>query len=707
MSTDHLRFAPEILRRLGEELVPHPDVGITELVRNAYDADATICRVRLEDVSTPGGCVVITDDGRGLSSEQIRDGWLLIGQSGKAQEPLSPSGRRRVGEKGLGRLAALRLGSTAVLQTWPEMEPGNCHELAIDWNLYDNALAVEDVPLSIVTSDGNGRGTRVTISALRTRLSKTDVRRLARAMVMLTGPFPTQEQFRAELDAPEYQQLEKIVSSGFFDEHEYLLKATLSEDGEPHAELRDWTGKVLAKVSGPELKPRRGSSDAASRYSAPPATFEMWLFSLTKETFQLRHSAHSLTDVRQWLSVVGGVHLIHRGLRVSPYGDPGHDWLDLNLRRARSPELRPSTNTSVGRMVVESDAARLLTPKTDRSGFVEDESFHELRRFGQDVLDWAADVRLKEREKRRGGAQERAKKRVEEASEQVAASIREIPAKNRPPIQEAVAQYAGALEAQLKVVEEDLRLYRTLGSVGTTTAVFAHETLRPVAAIEQAAGTLRRRGENALRDDFEDLLERPLRTIEESTGSLRTFAELPLKMLRRSKRRLESVDVNAVVGEVLQMFAPYLRDAGVEVEDQRGDEQFVIFGTIADVEAILSNLIANAVYFMGDPNQLVFRERRIFVRSTVNGATGLLSVLDTGPGIRGLSVDDVWLPGNTTRQGGTGFGLTIVRDVALGLSGAVHAVASGEYGGAEVHVSLPVRVEDSSATALSASAVGQ
>ena len=65
-----------------------------------------------------------------------------------------------------------------------------------------------------------------------------------------------------------------------------------------------------------------------------------------------RASGVSLGALRDWLGEVGGVHLYHRGLRVFPYGDPGQDWLDMNLRRAASPEERPSTNTSIGRVVV-------------------------------------------------------------------------------------------------------------------------------------------------------------------------------------------------------------------------------------------------------------------------------------------------------------------------------------------------------------------
>ena len=71
---ESLRFAPSILARLGEELVPHPDQGIIELAKNAYDADARTCRVALHDVIQPGGTVAVSDDGDGMTVQQIRAG---------------------------------------------------------------------------------------------------------------------------------------------------------------------------------------------------------------------------------------------------------------------------------------------------------------------------------------------------------------------------------------------------------------------------------------------------------------------------------------------------------------------------------------------------------------------------------------------------------------------------------------------------------
>ena len=49
------RFAPSILVRLGEELVPNLDQAIIELIRNSYDADAKECTVEIKLDKGDGG----------------------------------------------------------------------------------------------------------------------------------------------------------------------------------------------------------------------------------------------------------------------------------------------------------------------------------------------------------------------------------------------------------------------------------------------------------------------------------------------------------------------------------------------------------------------------------------------------------------------------------------------------------------------------
>src|ERR1041385_3641569 len=112
---ERLRFSTTVLSLLGEELNPSPDQGILELIKNAYDADAKRCTVELKRVHLKGGSIRVWDDGNGMSPEEIRNGWLIVGDSLKARGAKSPSGRLLVGSKGLGRLGALRLGRSVRL----------------------------------------------------------------------------------------------------------------------------------------------------------------------------------------------------------------------------------------------------------------------------------------------------------------------------------------------------------------------------------------------------------------------------------------------------------------------------------------------------------------------------------------------------------------------------------------------------------------
>jgi signal transduction histidine kinase len=82
--------------------------------------------------------------------------------------------------------------------------------------------------------------------------------------------------------------------------------------------------------------------------------------------------------------------------------------------------------------------------------------------------------------------------------------------------------------------------------------------------------------------------------------------------------------------------------------------------------------------------------REILLRTEASSDRALLTVADSGPGIVGLSVSEIWLPGRTTTTGGSGLGLTIVRDAAIELGGRASARAAGELGGAEFTVELPL-----------------
>ena len=97
----------KVLRLLGAQLYGDTPSIISELVQNAYDADAKAVWVT---ISTAEPCMIIVqDNGIGMNPEDINSRFLNIGQDRRINYPTSPGGRKVLGRKGIGKLAVFSL----------------------------------------------------------------------------------------------------------------------------------------------------------------------------------------------------------------------------------------------------------------------------------------------------------------------------------------------------------------------------------------------------------------------------------------------------------------------------------------------------------------------------------------------------------------------------------------------------------------------
>ena len=677
MTTATFRVSTDILRRLGEELITSFDQGIVELVKNSYDADAINCTVELKATDAVGGTVVISDDGDGMSLEDIRDGWLVVGRSRKVTNDRTLMGRLPSGSKGLGRLAALRMGDEVKLITRPREGEPTEYSMGIRWADFEATDVVEDISFGIKQSEPTmAHGTRLEIRSLHSEIGQDQATRLARELVLLSDPFGDPSGFRPKLVSPQFTHLEDLVGNAYFDDCVLKLDAQV----DPH-------GVAIAKVYDrvDQLRWVTEKDDLGQLYRTPSSKFELWVFILDAATFADRRA--TVSEVRTWLQQVGGVHLYHRGLRVRPYGDPGHDWLDMNLSRARDPELRPSTNTSVGRVTVIDENEELLQ-KTDRTGFVENEAFRELRRFAIDALEWMQGKRLAEREANRAKQKLSVSSRTTKAKQRLKDAVDKLSVSERTTVLTAANEFEAAGESERQMLQEDLSLYQTLASVGTAVSVFAHEIEGPATNLTNSVDAVERRAQRALGPNYTETIGRQVGSIKDSARLLSRFATLPLALLRRSKRRRTLVDANATILDIMNLFEPYLHDANIQYSCELADDNVQVRGSVAAIEAIVSNLVTNAVKaFKRADSGLI--KRRLTIRTSVSPESVLITVLDSGPGIPARLGDRVWLPGVTSDDNGTGLGLTIVRDTVFELGGTANVVAVGELGGAEFMIELP------------------
>ena len=255
MNTASFRVSTDILRRLGEELITSFDQGLIELVKNSYDADAHTCIVELKNTEGPGGTVVITDDGDGMSRDDIRDGWLVLGHSRKNTQELTRLGRMPAGSKGLGRLGALRMGEEVHLTTRPRDEKENEYSLSILWPDFAHSNVIEDVHFTIHSFfSRKPPGTRIEIRDLRIRITENEVRKLARQLILLSDPFGDPSAFTLRLVATEFTELEDLVHRGYFDDSEFRLIAQLDQEGHSSAKVFDRSGSVRYQSSGDDLE---------------------------------------------------------------------------------------------------------------------------------------------------------------------------------------------------------------------------------------------------------------------------------------------------------------------------------------------------------------------------------------------------------------------------------------------------------------------
>ena len=689
---ERLRFSTTVLRLLGEELNPSPDQGILELIKNAYDADATRCTVELKGVHLEGGSIRVWDDGNGMTAEEIRNGWLIVGDSLKSRTAESPGGRPLVGSKGLGRLGALRLGHLVTLTTRPKKEPGIQYRVVVDWQAFDSANVVEEVDIPVVKEavpKGERHGTEVLIEVLPSVWQKGDISRLARAILLLRDPFDADQSFQAVLMAKEFTEIERLARSGLFSECDFHVVAKVDDEGRASAEVKSAGGKLLFSANHANIAGEKGPSI----YTTPAASFELWEYNVSPKGFAVSTKYTTLGALKDWLEQFGGVRLYHRGVRVLPYGEPKNDWLDMNLRRSQRQELSPSTNNSVGCVRI-ADPSRIFQLKTDRLGFFESEPFDELRRFAGDVLDWMWGMRVQERERRKRAQIEQSQQQEQEAEKSVSTALEKLPPAEREVVEGALQKLKAAHQAKMNLKDETALLYFTLGTVGTTAAAFAHQTKQPIIYIVQDANLL----DDWLGDPdrwtlFREECSQAVKRVHREAGAIYSFANVTLKLLEHEKRLASAHRIHQLIDETIELLKPYCdaREAVVERDYVKGEPK--IWCAKAAFEAILTNLLTNSLqaFLRCTSDWKAKGGRRILIQTRVSEQMITLRVLDNGPGIDKLSVDEIWLPGKTTTERGTGLGLAIVKDVVEDLRGRVAAEAHGELGGAVFTITLPLK----------------
>lgn len=200
--------------------------------------------------------------------------------------------------------------------------------------------------------------------------------------------------------------------------------------------------------------------------------------------------------------------------------------------------------------------------------------------------------------------------------------------------------------------------------------VLTHEIMNSVAPIASLAATLQARLTTA--PAVPEEVKTGVGVIQKRSEGLLQFTRTYRQLSRLSATALDDVPLFPLVDDVLTLLEPMLAARQIEPEVIMPDPTVTIRADRSLIEQVLINLVTNAIDALGNvpQPQLTVLAHRISTRVEV-------ALTDNGTGISADRIDDIFVPFFTTKEQGSGIGLSLSRQI-MHLHGGSLRVESGE-----------------------------
>lgn len=414
-------------RLIGRENVAKLDGAILELVKNSYDADASICILYFEKSTNT---FYLMDNGCGMEYNTIISNWMTIGYSSKKSNYKLASGRIQTGAKGIGRFALDRIADMCTMLS----KSGDSSILwNVDWRDFNIGKKITDVGAEIQDTNENfndfikniknqnlkvfveqkfkNTGTIFKLSLLHDEWDETLTSQIKKGLTTLIPPQLANFKLYVFTEINDLKDAYINIDDGFHS-YDYKINFSVNEIGNVNIKIYrnefDF-GKKLDEIIkttsltekdkeyflGKPIEKNVKISDTVSgltidRIGPFNGTFYFNKLSMTKADREI-YFYKDITGCKDLRSTFGGIKIYRDNFRVRPYGEPNttaSDWLMLSARNRRS-LAAPSSKTGAWRVSAEQmmgavHISRLninLPDQSNREGIVETKEFGLFREF--------------------------------------------------------------------------------------------------------------------------------------------------------------------------------------------------------------------------------------------------------------------------------------------------------------------------------------
>lgn len=639
--------------------------------------------------------IIVSDEGTGMSKQDLLENYLVIGTASRKHAIDAALSKEAVGkapflgEKGIGRLSAMRLGDRLAVET-ARTEDQLFSLLKIDWS----AFSAPDVMLEAIRvepetgaskPEPDWSGTRLIIESLGANWTQSRVRHLAQFdFARLVDPF-SEDKRRPRVAI--FWNGERVTVGRM--DHLLLDHA--------HAMVK---GKYRCRDAGPELECRLEALDLGFEHPYEMRTqvdsvedlessiigissgipryvlyslgeFEFEIYWYNRQRLGAIDSIGDRNFVREQQKRWSGILLFRDGFRVMPYGDDEDDWLKLDRRAMGSSGYLLNKAQFVGRVQISRLGNPYLVDQTNREGLrdgPEKQAFIELlqlsiqihlREFLKDVqrrhkqqstdpIDTKIDVSILET---------RATKALQEIERIAPPHSSTVVNELRQTIFQ-IKELCDHAQSQLSEIKRENRQMLQMAGVGLMVEVVAHELARSTEHVLAALAKLRAGEISSQADGMLRALSAEIMAIKKRLRILD-----PLSVSGRQRR--QTFDLKDMIEGILSGHEMQFKRHGIKVQFICPSLNIRIRAVKGMIVQILENLISNSIYWLDLRKR---HESNFCPRVMITITTDPLSILfeDNGRGISPENREKIFHPFFSLKEitKRRGLGLYIARDCA-------------------------------------------
>ncbi|MFV8355832.1 ATP-binding protein [Flavobacterium sp. XS1P32] len=730
---DNIRFSVDagVIDRLGSELVARQETAVSELVKNAYDADATKVNIKFENSDEVGGTLYIEDNGTGMNREQLINGFMRISSSSKIHNPLSEIyKRKRSGQKGIGRFAVQRLGEKLTITTQTENDE-EALVLSINWNEYANDLDLNSITNKIFSKQKTrDNGTTLRIEGLKDKWSEASIKRVYKYIGDILQPFPLSDINEEEL--PEIEKEDLNLDPGFKVYFSKIINGRQINIADEKTMVYNYAvaiinGYVDDKGFGIySVESNKLNINEVKDLSSDPDIENVPYKELRSVKFRAYYFIYQSdlipkmqeSSIRKLARKQGGIRLYRNGFRVLPYGEVNNDWIGLDESTKRRSILPVHSNLNFFGFVELIDKENKFNETSSREGLIENEGLIELKNFVyrsimSSILKVAEvrNIKIVSGQRQVDGIYESVELRIkniaftlEELDKELEKESGNIEVKKRrkkklDQVKKEIEELQKAQEEEKEQFLKERSMLRVLSSVGLTIGLFLHEVKDYILNMDNNVSFLIEKLNN------DKVVLNRLTLLQSNIESFNTYTSYFDAVISQNViRNLKPIDLRNTINTFWKTIENDLIKNNIKLDEPKIEGNYLFSCPMHPSEwsSVLFNLFTNSKKAIKRSNNLGLIniecgkfENKIYLKFS-----------DTGDGINEENKERIFEEFFTTSSPntvdnlniqneytGTGLGLKIVKDIISSYRGRIFVDEPKEGFSTTISIEIPAATE--------------